>query len=302
MSTAAPHWISHELVVDDARTHVLEAGDQHAPHLVLIHYGGHGATVEEAWEHTIGPLAEHFHILAPEQLGFGRSAKVFDFADTLGARVRHINRVLELFGVREADFMAVSTAATMTLGVAAESHPLWPIRRIVGVGAVGPRAGGSEVKAALRAFDGTPETMDDVIATAYAERWWDGQYTERRLRAARAPGAWQCVAAEQLQPPWAPDTPPALASDEGVAYERIACPVLLVSGALDKLRRLDALADRAARIPDCRVSVLPGAGHFAHIERAATFNELALRFLLSPSLERFDEWLDETGAQPAAES
>src|SRR5581483_8822218 len=110
-------YATHRVVVDGARTRVLEAGDRDAPAVVLIHYGGHGATVEEAWEYTIPALAEDYRVLAPEQLGFGESAKLFDFADPLGARVRHIAHVLELFGVESAHFVGVSTAGTMMLSV-----------------------------------------------------------------------------------------------------------------------------------------------------------------------------------------
>ena len=149
-TSATVAWASHELVVDGARTHVLEAGDRDAPTVVLIHYGGYGATVEEAWERTIPSLSEEFHVLAPEQLGFGSSAKIFDFADPLGVRIRNIAAVLDLFGVERAHFVGVSTAGTMMLSVAASEHPAWPIDRIIGVSAVGGRSGGPEVRAACR--------------------------------------------------------------------------------------------------------------------------------------------------------
>jgi 2-hydroxymuconate-semialdehyde hydrolase len=261
------------------RTHVLEAGDPDAPAVVLIHYGGHGATVEEAWEFTIPAFAERFHVLAPEQLGFGRTDKLFDFADPLGARIRQIEAVLDRLGVHSAHFVGVSTAGTMMLSVAASAQPAWPIDRVVGISAVGERAGGPDVVAVLRAFDGTFETMAGVIGTMYPEPWWDREYVERRLAASRSPGAWQCVAAEGFRPPWAEDGPSPLASDDYVAYEQIGRPVLLVAGGADKLRRLEAVHDRAARIPDCRVHVFEGGGHVPHIQFPEEFNALALDFL-----------------------
>jgi len=279
MTASSGTWTSHELNVGGTTTHVLEAGDRDAPTVVLIHYGGYGTTVEEAWEYTIPALAKEFHVVAPEQLGFGRTAKVFDFADPLGARIRHIALVLDLFAVESAHFVGVSTAGTMMLSVAAAPRPAWPIDRIIGISAVGERAGGPEVRDVLRAFDGTLATMDAVIGTMYPDRWWDDAYVERRLAAARAPGAWQCVAAEQLRAPWDPEGPSVLASDGYVAYKQIDRPVLLVAGAKDKLRRFDALADRAARIPDCRTHVFDDGGHAPHIQFPDEFNALALEFL-----------------------
>jgi pimeloyl-ACP methyl ester carboxylesterase len=113
----------------------------------------------------------------------------------------------------------------------------------------------------------------------YPERWWDDAYVERRLAAARAPGAWQVVAAEGLKPPWSADAPSPLASDEYVEYERIERPVLLVAGAADKLRRLDALHDRAARIPNCTTYVFERGGHAPHIQFPDEFNAVVLDFL-----------------------
>jgi pimeloyl-ACP methyl ester carboxylesterase len=272
-------WQEHHVVVDGARTRVLEAGDRDAPAVVLIHYCGHGATVEEAWERTIPALATRFRVLAPEQLGFGATAKLFDFDDPLGARVRHITHVLELFGVESAHFVGVSTAGTMMLSVAASERPAWPIERIIGVSAVGGRDAGPEVSAVLRAFDGTFDSMDALLGTLYPDRWWDDAYVERRLAASRRPGAWEVVAAERLRPPWAADAPSPIASDGFVDYELIDRPVLLVAGAKDKLRRLDALPDRAARIRNCRTRVFDDAGHLPHIQLPDEFNALALEFL-----------------------
>ena len=282
-TVGASAWTSHVLRIGRTRTHVLEAGARGAPTVVLIHYGGQGATVEEAWERTIPAFAEHFHVIAPEQLGFGQTDKIFDFADPLEARIHHIAQVLEVFEVDSAHFVGASTAGTMMLSVAASDRPEWPIDRIVGISAVGGRAGGPEVRAALQAFDGTPETMDGVIGTLYPERWWDAAYTERRLSAARVDGAWQCIAAEALRPPWAQDGPLQLATDDYVAYERIASPVLLVAGGADKLRRLDEFEARAARIPTCRTRIFEGSGHLPHIDSADEFNELAIGFLQGAS-------------------
>lgn len=273
-------WTTHRVAVGGTATRVLEAGERDAPAVVLIHYGGYGATAEEAWEFTIAPLARHFRVLAPEQLGFGGTAKVYDFGDPLGARVRHVAQVLEVFDVQSAGFIGVSTAGTMMLDVAASPRPAWPIDRMIGISAVGDRSGGPEIRRVLTAFDGTAEAMSAVIETMYPERWWDDAYVQRRLDAVRAPGAWEAVAAETLKPPWARDAPSPFASDAHVRYEEIDRPVLLVAGGADKLRTLSMLEDRAARIPDCRTVVFEGGGHAPHIQFPDEFNALALEFLL----------------------
>src|ERR1700759_1215815 len=54
------------------RTRVIEAGDEDAPALVLIH----GFLVSHrAFDDVIDPFAEHFHVIAPALPGFGESEK-----------------------------------------------------------------------------------------------------------------------------------------------------------------------------------------------------------------------------------
>ena len=72
---------SKYVAVDGVNTHYLEAGDPDAPTVALLHSGEFGGCAEISWEFAVPALAEHFHVVAPDWLGFGRTDKVFDFAD-----------------------------------------------------------------------------------------------------------------------------------------------------------------------------------------------------------------------------
>ncbi|WP_419538713.1 alpha/beta fold hydrolase, partial [Mycobacterium colombiense] len=78
------------LSVDGLATSYLEAGD--GDPVVLLHGGEFGAGAELGWEHNIATLAGRYRVLAPDQLGFGESAKVIDFVDGRGMRIRHVAR------------------------------------------------------------------------------------------------------------------------------------------------------------------------------------------------------------------
>jgi pimeloyl-ACP methyl ester carboxylesterase len=88
----------------DVRTRYLEAGDPAAPTLLLLH--GTAGTLE-AWSTNIGPLAEHFHVLAIDMLGCGwtdkrgRPLMAADYA-------RHAFDFLDAMGVGKASLMGVS--------------------------------------------------------------------------------------------------------------------------------------------------------------------------------------------------
>ncbi|MEE9290966.1 MAG: alpha/beta hydrolase, partial [Alphaproteobacteria bacterium] len=60
------------ITVDGAETHYLEAGARTgAPSVLLLHSAEFGGAAELSWEFNLDALAEHFHVLAPDHLGFG---------------------------------------------------------------------------------------------------------------------------------------------------------------------------------------------------------------------------------------
>ncbi len=86
------------MMVDGLTTSYLEAGE--GDPVVLLHGGEFGASAELGWERNIAALAARYRVLAPDMLGFGQSAKVIDFVDGRGMRIRHVARFCETLGVR----------------------------------------------------------------------------------------------------------------------------------------------------------------------------------------------------------
>lgn len=64
--------IEKTAVVFGAKIRYLEAGDAAKPTVILLH--GLGAQAE-SWQFNIAPLAANFHVIAPDQIGFGKSDK-----------------------------------------------------------------------------------------------------------------------------------------------------------------------------------------------------------------------------------
>jgi pimeloyl-ACP methyl ester carboxylesterase len=61
---------SKEVLVFGQKIHYVEAGS--GPTVILLHGLGGSSQV---WQFNIGPLAEKFHVVAPDQIGFGKSDK-----------------------------------------------------------------------------------------------------------------------------------------------------------------------------------------------------------------------------------
>src|SRR6201991_4148444 len=114
------------VLVDGLVTGYLEAG-QGDP-VVLLHGGEFGVSAEIGWEKNIVALAAYHRVLAPDMLGFGGSAKVIDFNDGRGMRIRHIARFCDAVGVESAHFVGNSMGAVNLFVDATSESPVLPVR------------------------------------------------------------------------------------------------------------------------------------------------------------------------------
>lgn len=263
------------LMVDGLATGYLEAGAGEP--VVLLHGGEFGASAEIAWENTIDALARHHRVLAPDMLGFGKSAKVVDFVDGRGMRIRHVARFCDVLGVASAHFVGNSMGAINLLVDTTSAKPLLPVRSLVAI------CGGGDIQrnehvGALYDYDATIEAMRAIVAALFADAAYpaDDAYVRRRYDSSIAPGAWESLAAARFRRPGldAPATPSSVR-----AYERIEVPVLVVEGGADKLLPSGWAAQIAGQIAGATSSVVPGVGHCPQIEAPDAVNELLLNFL-----------------------
>lgn len=263
------------VLVDGLVTSYLEAG--HGDPVVLLHGGEFGVSAELGWEHTIDVLASRHRVLAPDMLGFGGSAKVIDFNDGRGMRIRHIARFCEVLGVESAHFVGNSMGAVNLYVDATSESPILRVRSMVTI------CGGGEIQrnehsAALYDYDATLDGMRRVVTALFFDPSYaaDGAYVQRRYESSIAPGAWEALAAARFRRPGL--EPPPLPSSKR-AYDRISVPTLVVEGAGDKLLPSGWAADIAGQIASARSAVIADAGHCPQIEQPAAVNELLLGFL-----------------------
>lgn len=263
------------VVVDGLITSYLEAGT--GDPVILLHGGEFGASAEIGWEHTIPALAARYRVLAPDMLGFGQSAKVIDFNDGRGMRIRHIARFCDELGIDSAHFVGNSMGAINLLTEATSDSPVLPMRSLVTI------CGGGEIQRnhhmeALYDYDATMPAMRRIVEALFHDPSYpaDDDYVRRRYDSSTAPGAWEAIAAARFRRPGAAP-PPAPSSKR--AYERVSVPTLVVEGGCDKLLPLGWAKEIANQIPRGRSAVVEAAGHCPQIEQSANVNELLLDFL-----------------------
>jgi pimeloyl-ACP methyl ester carboxylesterase len=271
---------SRSVVVDGLSTGYLEAGAGEP--VILLHGGEFGASAELGWDRTIDALAGRYRVLAPDMLGYGNTAKVIDFVDGRGLRIRHVTRFCEVMGVAAAHFVGNSMGAINLLTDTTSENPVLPVRSLTLI------CGGGEIQRsehtdALFEYDASVEAMRRIVTALFFDPAYpaDEEYVRRRHESSTAPGAWEAIAAARFRRPglMAPPSPSTTR-----AYERITVPTLVIEGAGDKLLPPGWAADIAGRINHGRSAVVDGAGHCPQIERPDVVNELLLRFLERCSL------------------
>lgn len=273
-----PAYVRKEILVDGIETSYLEAGS--GDPVLLLHGGEFGGEAEACWEHTIPALAKHFRVLAPDLLGFGQTAKLVDFVDGRGRRIRHFARFAEIMGALGAPCVGNSMGGMLALFDAGSPAPLMAASRIVSI-AGGGALSSSEHTDALFAYDGSTEAMVKVVrALFHGERWFsDQEYVERRRRSSLAPGAWEAVAAARFS---RPEQFKIERTPVGVNYENIRTRTLVIAGAEDKIKPYGWWEELESKMADVRVEVVPEAGHCPQIEQPDIVNAALIRFLQEP--------------------
>ena len=264
----------HSVLVDGLVTGYLDAG--HGEPVVLLHGGEFGVNARIGWEHTIEALAQRYRVLAPDMLGFGESAKVVDFTDGRGMRIRHVARFCELMGIDSAHFVGNSMGAINILVDATSEVPVLPVRSIVAI------CGGGEILRnehvnALYDYDATLEGMRRIVTALFHDASYpaDESYVRRRYDSSIAPGAWESLAAARFR---RPGLEPPTTPSSSRAYERITVPALVVEGGADKLLPEGWAAEIAGQIKHGRSAVIDRAGHCPQIEQPDRVNALLLDF------------------------
>ncbi|MGC5617428.1 alpha/beta fold hydrolase [Georgenia sp. Z1491] len=232
-------------------TRYLEAGDTGAPPLLLLHDGAWGGASDVTWGASLPRLAQDFHVLAPDFLGFGGSDKVTYFdRSTYSPRIEQVEALLSALLVERPHVVGSSYGGSIALRMLAESS-IEP-RSAVSIGGTGGPWKTRTLVEDLGRWDGTESDLARVLRYLMDERHPDFEaQLARRLRWATAPGHFRAVASAVLalpeplrlrvEDPW-PGT-----------LRGVDTPVLLVQGTQDELFEPEWTTGIASLLEDVQV-------------------------------------------------
>ncbi|WP_123536128.1 alpha/beta fold hydrolase [Halosimplex salinum] len=125
---------THETaVVDGHRLHYVAAGAADAPTLLLLH-GGIIDAAYVSWGAVIEPLGREYRVLAPDLLGYGRSAKP-DVTYSLATHVDVVESFVDTVGLDSPAVAGISMGGGIAFGLALRSPDL--VDRLVAIDSYG---------------------------------------------------------------------------------------------------------------------------------------------------------------------
>jgi pimeloyl-ACP methyl ester carboxylesterase len=271
-TTAPPEAAGSTVAVGEIVTHYHDIGA--GSPVLLLHGSGPGVSALANWRRTIGPLAEHFRVLAPDMVGFGYTSRPDGTVYGPDTWLAHVVGFLDALGVDHAHVIGNSLGARIALGLALE-HPD-RVDRLVLMGAWVLRRETSPALAVTRSYEPTPEFMRRVLeGFAYDPAIVTDAMVEERYRASVEPGAYEAYAQmfRDAQHAGNATTLP----DE--ALQQVRAETLIVHGFDDKVIPYELSVRMLTLIPDSRLHVLRQCGHWAQLEHADAFNRLVTGFL-----------------------
>ncbi|WP_433296270.1 alpha/beta fold hydrolase [Pseudonocardia sp. CA-142604] len=240
--------------------------------LVLLHGGGPGVDAASNWASVRPRFAERFRCLAPDLLGFGTriagTEGLYGPAAWARARAHQVLDLLDEHGLSRVHLLGNSAAGgAAALALLAETPERVERAVVMGGASTGPAP-----RAVPFYDDPTRESMRATLARLVADegahRDLLDELADRRLDQALRPGAEQAFRAmfEAGHQP-------------SVDLATVPNPVLALHGEQDRVSPVDVSSRLVDALPFARLEVVPGAGHWIHVDRPDEFCALVGEFL-----------------------
>jgi 2-hydroxymuconate-semialdehyde hydrolase/2-hydroxy-6-oxo-octa-2,4-dienoate hydrolase len=258
------------------RTSYLEAGS--GDPVLMLHGSGPGVSATANWQHNIGPLAEKFHVLAPDIVGFGATERPTDIVYSLRAWTDHVWAFLDALGIEKTGIVGNSLGGRIALQMATDRPER--ISRMVLMGSPGVGMSLTEGLQALRAYEPSHDAMRALLRNYFAvdPTLITDELVAIRYEASVADGAYEAYRAMFFDPRHK-------GSELGITEEdvrAIGTPALLVHGREDKVVPLSVSVSMLDLLPNADLHVFSHCGHWTQIERADEFSALVKDYLDRP--------------------
>jgi 2-hydroxymuconate-semialdehyde hydrolase/2-hydroxy-6-oxo-octa-2,4-dienoate hydrolase len=275
-SVTPPALTQRTIQTGEITTAYLEAGS--GDPVLMLHGSGPGVSGTANWQYNIGPLAEKFHVLAPDIVGFGGTERPADIVYSLRAWTDHVWAFLDAHGIEKTAILGNSLGGRIALQMATDRPER--ISRLVLMGSPGVGMSLTEGLQALRAYEPSHDAMRALLRNYFAvdPTLITDELVAIRYEASVADGAYEAYRAMFFDPRHK-------GSELGITEDEvraISTPALLVHGREDKVVPLSVSVTMLGLLPNADLHVFSRCGHWTQIERADEFSTLVSDYLGRP--------------------
>ncbi|MDQ2754182.1 MAG: alpha/beta fold hydrolase [Actinomycetota bacterium] len=253
------------------------------PTILLIH-GIAGSS--RSWQSAMALLAHDFDVIAPDLIGHGESAKPLgDYS--LGAYASGLRDLLAVLDVERATFVGQSLGGGIAMQMAYQYPELCERLVLVDSGGLG-----REVSWLLRSLTlPGAELVAPLLFPRFVRGWGDsvGSFLhDRGLRSGRVSESWRAYASltetsnrqafiRTMRSVIDPGGQSVSANDRLYLTSRV--PTLIVWGDRDAIIPVAHAHAAHHAMPGSRLEIIPGLGHFPHVEEPHRFAEIVTDFI-----------------------
>ena len=256
-------------------THYHEDG-QGEP-LVLIHGSGPGVSAWANWRLVFPILSEHYHLYAPDAVGFGDTERPEGVTYNMDLWVKHMIGFLDAKGLKKVSIVGNSMGGGLALNLA-HRYPE-RVNKLILMGSMGIKFPISEGLDNVWGYQPSVENMHKCLKTfvvnqAIADA--DG-LAEMRYKASIQPGYQESFSAMFPAPRQNGVDDMAIPEEE---LRKITIPTLCIHGREDQIIPLADTSWRLAQLlPNAELHTLCQCGHWVQIEKTIPFTRVVHEFL-----------------------
>ncbi|OLT42728.1 4,5-9,10-diseco-3-hydroxy-5,9,17-trioxoandrosta-1(10),2-diene-4-oate hydrolase [Saccharomonospora sp. CUA-673] len=276
---------SYVTTADGLRLHYHETGgdDGHADTVILLHGGGPGASAWSNFSRNLEVFGKHFHTIAVDQPGFGRSDKPTEHPQYFVHSSTAVVGLMDALGIEKAHLVGNSLGGGTAVRLALD-HPdragrlvlMGPGGLSVNLFAPDPTEGVKNLARFAAPAGPSREKLEAFLRVmVHDQSLITDELIDERFAAASTPESLAAMGAMG-------------ASFGGPDYEkgmlwreahRLRQRVLLIWGREDRVNPLDGALVALKTIPRAQLHVFGRCGHWAQLERFDEFNRITTDFL-----------------------
>ena len=256
-------------------THYHEDGQGEA--LVLLHGSGPGVSAWANWRPVFPILAKHYHLYAPDVVGFGYTDRPAGVTYGMDLWVKHIVDFLEHKGLKKVSIVGNSMGGGVAINLAHQRPDL--INKLILMGSMGISFPITKGLDDVWGYTPSVENMQAMLKSFVSNPAIANQagLAEMRYNASIQPGFQESFSAMFPAPRQQGVEAMALSEDK---IRKITIPTLCVHGREDQIIPIAETSWRLANLmPNAELHVFSNCGHWTQIEKTVPFASVVHEFL-----------------------